>query len=206
MQRKGSPGGGRSVSRATMQKCACGVHLLAAAAEPVGFVERALCVPNSVIRASNPSGCIATLRARRLIYETAAGYTVWTANEDLKRLKLGTTSKSDDVMANTRNFSETVKTDLEMSAEFRGALLSEAVTCMISGDVETGKIVLREYVNGTVGFLKLGTALGRSPKSLMRMLGPQGNPQARNLFEMVAYLQKVEGTVLQIHAKHSTAI
>jgi hypothetical protein len=108
-------------------------------------------------------------------------------------------------MANTRSFSETVKTDLETSAEFRGALLCEAVACMVSGDVETGKIVLREYVNGTIGFLKLGAALGRSPKSLMRMFGPQGNPQARNLFEMVAYLQKVEGTVIEVHATHPAA-
>ena len=35
----------------------------------------------------------------------------------------------------------------------------------------------------------------------MRMLGPQGNPQARNLFEMVAYLQKAEGCVLHIRAR-----
>jgi DNA-binding phage protein len=103
-------------------------------------------------------------------------------------------------MANTRRFSDTVKADLEKNVEFRRALLSEAVACMVSGDLETGKAVLREYVNGTVGFLKLGSALGRSPKSLMRMLSPAGNPQARNLFEMVAYLQKAEGTVLEIRA------
>jgi hypothetical protein len=109
-------------------------------------------------------------------------------------------------MANTHSFRETVKTDLEMSAEFRGALLGEAVACMVSGNVETGKIVLREYVNGTIGFMKLGEALGRSPESLISMLGPQGNPRVRKLFEMVAYLQKVDGTVLQIHAKHPTAI
>jgi hypothetical protein len=71
---------------------------------------------------------------------------------------------------------------------------------MASGDLDTGKIVLREYVNGTVGFLKLGAALGRSPKSLMRMLSPTGNPQARNLFDMVAYLQKIEGAVLEVRA------
>jgi hypothetical protein len=32
------------------------------------------------------------------------------------------------------------------------------------------------------------------------MLSPEGNPQARNLFEMVAYLQKLEGTVLEVRA------
>lgn len=104
-------------------------------------------------------------------------------------------------MANLKSFSETVKADLETDREFRRALLGEAIACMISGDLETGKIVLREYVNGTIGFLKLGESIGRSPKSLMRMLSPTGNPQARNLFEMVAYLQKAEGTILEIHAK-----
>lgn len=103
-------------------------------------------------------------------------------------------------MANIRHFIDTVKADLGKNAAFRRALLGEGVACLVAGDVETGKAVLREYVNGTVGFLKLGAALGRSPKSLMRMLGPTGNPQARNLFQMVAYLQKIEGTVLEVHA------
>ena len=107
-------------------------------------------------------------------------------------------------MVTTRRFSDTVKADLQQNAEFRRALLSEAVACMVSGEIETGKVTLREYVNGTIGS-QLGEALGRSPKSLMRMLSPTGNPQARNLFEMVAYLQKVEGTVLEVHARKSAA-
>jgi hypothetical protein len=32
------------------------------------------------------------------------------------------------------------------------------------------------------------------------MLSPEGNPQARNLFDMVAYLQKIEGTILEVRA------
>lgn len=103
-------------------------------------------------------------------------------------------------MANTRPFSDLVRADLQRDGDYRRALLSEALACMASGDLDTGKIVLREYVNGTVGFLKLGAALGRSPKSLMRMLSPTGNPQARNLFDMVAYLQKIEGAVLEVRA------
>ena len=103
-------------------------------------------------------------------------------------------------MAVTRRFSDLVKADLERDGDYRRALLSEALSCMASGDLETGKVVLREYINGTVGFPKLGAALNRSPKSLMRMLSPTGNPQARNLFEMVAFLQKVEGAVLEVRA------
>jgi hypothetical protein len=98
----------------------------------------------------------------------------------------------------TKDFNETVKEHLQKDADFRRALLKEAVSCMIAGDVETGKSVLRKYINGTVGFVKLGADLGRSPKVLMRMFSPTGNPQARNLFEIVAHLQKIEGTVLEV--------
>jgi hypothetical protein len=98
----------------------------------------------------------------------------------------------------TKDFNETVREYLQKDADFRRALLKEAVGCMIAGDLETGKSVLRKYINGTVGFIKLGADLGRSPKVLMRMFSPTGNPQAKNLFEIVAYLQKVEGTVLEV--------
>jgi hypothetical protein len=104
----------------------------------------------------------------------------------------------------TRNFRETIKEQLA-NADFRREFLREAVSNMVAGDLETAKSVLREYINGTLGFIALGQALSKSPKSLMRMLSPEGNPQARNLFEMVAYLQKIEGTVLEVHASNATA-
>jgi hypothetical protein len=44
------------------------------------------------------------------------------------------------------------------------------------------------------------TDVSKSPKSLMRMLSAEGNPQARNLCEMLACLQKLEGTFLEVHA------
>jgi hypothetical protein len=101
-------------------------------------------------------------------------------------------------VALTKSFNETVKARLQDSEGFRRALLREAVGAMISGDVETGKSVLRKYINGTIGFVKLGADLGRSPKVLMRMFSASGNPQAKSLFEIVAYLQKIEGTVLEV--------
>lgn len=42
--------------------------------------------------------------------------------------------------------------------------------------------------------------MNHSTKSLMRMFGPEGNPQARNLFQIVDYLQKSEGVRLEVHA------
>jgi hypothetical protein len=101
-------------------------------------------------------------------------------------------------MVLTRSFNDTIKSRIQQSEGFRRALLREAIGCMITGDLETGKSVLRKYINGTVGFVKLGADLGRSPKVLMRMFSSTGNPQAKNLFEIVAYLQKIEGTVLEV--------
>jgi hypothetical protein len=90
-------------------------------------------------------------------------------------------------------FIETVRARARRDAAFRRALLREALDLMLAGDVETGKGVLRDYINATIGFDELGAVTGKSPKSLMRMLGPHGNPQANNLFEIVAHLQKNEG-------------
>ena len=98
----------------------------------------------------------------------------------------------------TKSFNETIRARLQHSVRFRRALLREAVGCMLSGDVDTGKSLLRKYINGTVGFVKLGADLERSPKVLMRMLSATGNPQAKSLFEIVARLQKIEGTLLKV--------
>ena len=100
----------------------------------------------------------------------------------------------------TRDFKETIQARARRDAAFRESLLKEAVDSLLSGDVETGKTVLRDYINATVGFDKLATITRKSPKSLMRMLGPNGNPQARNLFEIVAYLQKKEGLHLRVRS------
>jgi DNA-binding phage protein len=55
--------------------------------------------------------------------------------------------------------------------------------------VETGKAMLRNYINATIGFQELAAVTNHSSKSLMRMLSPSGNPQAKNLFEVLSALQ-----------------
>ncbi len=81
---------------------------------------------------------------------------------------------------------------------FREALIQEAIETMLAGDVETGKTILRDYIKATEGFEKLGRALGTPAKSLIRMFGPRGNPQARNLFGVIGYLQKRDGLDLRV--------
>jgi hypothetical protein len=101
-------------------------------------------------------------------------------------------------MVLTRDFKETIQARVKRDPAFREALLKEGVECLLSGDGETGKAVLRDYINATIGFEALGGLTDKSPKSLMRMFGPKGNPQARNLFEIIGALQKREGVHFEV--------
>jgi hypothetical protein len=102
----------------------------------------------------------------------------------------------------TRDFKETVQARIENDPTFRDALLREGVECLLAGELETGKAILRDYINATIGFEKLSGLTHKSAKSLMRMLGPKGNPQARNLLELIAHLQKSGRVRMELSLKH----
>ncbi|MDE2741037.1 MAG: transcriptional regulator [Gemmatimonadota bacterium] len=103
-------------------------------------------------------------------------------------------------MSLTRNFKETIQARIEHDPIFRDELLKEGIECLLADNVDIGKAILRDYINATIGFQELGELTAKSPKSLMRMLGPNGNPQARNLFEVIGCLQKREGLQLKVQA------
>src|ERR1700691_3803849 len=98
----------------------------------------------------------------------------------------------------TGSFKELVQERVARDPKFATALLREGVEAMLSGDVEAGKTILRDYIKATVGFEKLGEATGTQPKSLIRMFGPRGNPQAKNLFSVIGYLQRQAGVQLHV--------
>ncbi len=79
-------------------------------------------------------------------------------------------------MTLTRDFKLTIQARAQRDPVFRRELLREGIESLLAGDVETGKTVLRDYINATVGFSELAEVTHRSSKSLMRMLGPNGNP------------------------------
>jgi DNA-binding phage protein len=103
-------------------------------------------------------------------------------------------------MVLTIDFRDTVKARIEADPEFRQALFREAVQTLIEGDVGTARAVLRDYINATVGFAALAKATRIPPKSLMRMFGPNGNPTAANLSEVIRVLQKKTGVHLEVRA------
>ena len=102
-------------------------------------------------------------------------------------------------MGLTKSFKDTIKTRVLRDPEFRADLLKESIECLLSGDTATGKIMLRDYINATIGFEGLAELTGKSSKSLMRMFGPGGNPRANNLFSIIGMLQEKEGIHLEVH-------
>jgi hypothetical protein len=103
-------------------------------------------------------------------------------------------------MALTKDFRDTILERARRDPAFRHALLQEAVELLLAGDVETGKVLVRKYINATVGFQELAHKTHTPAPSLMRMFGPKGNPSAKNLFGVIACLQRYEGINFELRS------
>ena len=104
-------------------------------------------------------------------------------------------------MALTREFKETVAARVQRDPRFREALFTEAINAYLGGDLATGKAILRDLVNATVGFEELAAELDKPSKSLHRMLAPRGNPNTENFFRIINALQKKTRVKLRVTAK-----
>jgi DNA-binding phage protein len=100
----------------------------------------------------------------------------------------------------TVSFQELVKKRIRREPGFATALLEEVLERLVANDVVTAQLLLRDVVNGTIGFQALASATGLMEKSLMRMLSAKGNPQARNLFRIIHALQQLNDVSLAITA------
>jgi len=101
-------------------------------------------------------------------------------------------------IAVTRDFRETVQADIGRDSTFRRGILSEAVESLLDGDVALAKELLRDYIDATVGFPKLAAHTKIHVKTVRQMFGPQGNPTASKLFQIIAYLQQAEGVRFEV--------
>jgi DNA-binding phage protein len=104
-------------------------------------------------------------------------------------------------MALTRDFKTTILARAHRDARFCQALFTEAINAYLGGDTATGKAILRDLVNATVGFEGLAKAINKPSKSLHRMLASRGNPSTENFFDIVSALQKKARVKLRVTAK-----
>ena len=106
-------------------------------------------------------------------------------------------------MALTKDFKITVLERAQCDPDFRIGLLEEGIQLLLAGDIATGKALIRDYINASIGFEQLGRLTKHTPKTLMRMFSKNGNPRAKNLFEVIKHLQKKEGVEFQLKTLHS---
>jgi len=65
----------------------------------------------------------------------------------------------------TREFRETVQARLRSDRKYRKELLREGVECLLAGDLDVGKAILRDYINATIAFEELSHRTGRPANS-----------------------------------------
>lgn len=92
----------------------------------------------------------------------------------------------------TRDFKQMVKARAARDPEFRRALYQDALESFLEGDAETGKAMLRDYVNATIGFDVLELRTGTPRKSLMRMLSASGNPGLNSIMPIFRAINESE--------------
>lgn len=86
-------------------------------------------------------------------------------------------------------------------SQIRTALLKDDIETLLAGDVDSGKALLRDFIKAPLGSEQLGAETGAPPKSLIRMFGPVGNPQERNLFTVTSHLRRYAGLTLRVTAR-----
>jgi hypothetical protein len=100
-------------------------------------------------------------------------------------------------MALTRDFKQTVTERVQRDPAFAESLLDEAITLFLNGEPDTARLILRDLVNATIGFEKLGAKTAKPPKSLHRMLTRQGNPGMDNLAAIFDTIRKFLGVEIR---------
>ncbi len=95
-------------------------------------------------------------------------------------------------MALTREFKDTVM-ELCRDPEYRKGLLLEALESYLEGDIVVGNSLLRDYLNGTQAFSEVANHLQMQETGLRRMVSPNGNATAKNLFRLFKICQDREG-------------
>jgi hypothetical protein len=88
---------------------------------------------------------------------------------------------------------ETIRARVERDPRFRKELLREGIESLLPGDIDTAKTILRDYINATVGVVRLAEGHEHSIKEPNAHARPAGNPRAHNHFEIVSFLQQWKG-------------
>ncbi len=91
-----------------------------------------------------------------------------------------------------RTFRKSVRARAVRDPLFRVSLLEAGLDALLAGDLPGFREGIRSYVNATLGFARLADRTSIPEKSLMRMLGPAGNPRAAHLATIIGAISEHE--------------
>ena len=98
----------------------------------------------------------------------------------------------------SREFKVTIRERASRDPAFRRGMLRAAIEALASGEAYDGKMLLRDYINATIGFEALGAAIDSHPKTLMRILSPKGNPTLEHLSAVLRDLERREQLKIRV--------
>ena len=98
----------------------------------------------------------------------------------------------------TREFKKTVMSRAKQDSDFRKELIVEATNALLEGDIDTGKRLLRDYLNATEAFQLIAGELKQNEKSIRRMIGPRGNPTLKNFTNLLNACKRRESLELRV--------
>jgi hypothetical protein len=100
----------------------------------------------------------------------------------------------------TREFKQTVLLRAKQDPAFRQGLIVEAANACLGGDLDTGKRLLRDYLNATGSMAAVARELRQDEKSIRRMVGPRGNPTLTNFINLLNSCTRRERLALRVCA------
>ena len=100
----------------------------------------------------------------------------------------------------SRSFKTTVMERMKNDSVFGPAMLAEAMEEFLNGNPKTALRMLRDVVNGSIGFPELAVRSGIPRTSLMRMLGNGGNPSISSITRIIPVLTGYFSVTLKAEA------
>ena len=98
----------------------------------------------------------------------------------------------------TKPFADLVRKRVQRDPEFGHLIFLRAIEYFSKGDLVMGSEMLHGYIDATVGYDKLGKALGKSPTGLRWMLMDDRNIRGDDLAATIEYLKRSEGLEVKV--------
>ena len=101
-------------------------------------------------------------------------------------------------MALTREYKQTVVARIQRDRKFAKALYAEALNAWLDGETAEGLAMLRDLVHAKITFKELARQTGFGEKTLLRMLGRNGNPTTKSLAAIVQAIREDLGVISHV--------